>query len=160
MKSSNYSFPKLLAIGFIIVCTSIAWALLGSQFASRVGCGAEPKRQPRRGSNTDVSCRGAVEIAIDARPDGGWITGQILRSRQRVCLTTKWSERTAQGFRPGLVRGKMRPESTSSPLRGRNSEKVQYFRYSSTPTLRPQGIEDEDENEAPHEWRPRRAVTG
>jgi two-component system, OmpR family, sensor histidine kinase CreC len=30
MKNSNYSFPKLLAIGFIIVCTGIAWALLGA----------------------------------------------------------------------------------------------------------------------------------
>ena len=28
MKSSNYSFPKLLAIGFIVVCTSIGWGLL------------------------------------------------------------------------------------------------------------------------------------
>jgi hypothetical protein len=35
MKSSNYSFPKLLAIGFIIVCTSIAWALLGAALVHR-----------------------------------------------------------------------------------------------------------------------------
>jgi len=35
---------------------------------------------------------------MDAGPDGGWITGQILRSRQRVCLTLKWSERTPLGF--------------------------------------------------------------
>jgi hypothetical protein len=35
MKNSNYSFPKLLAIGFIIVCTGIAWALLGAALVHR-----------------------------------------------------------------------------------------------------------------------------
>jgi hypothetical protein len=35
MKNSNYSFPKLLAIGFIIVCTGIAWALLGVALVHR-----------------------------------------------------------------------------------------------------------------------------
>jgi len=35
MKSSNYSFPKLLVIGFIIVCTSIAWALLAAALVHR-----------------------------------------------------------------------------------------------------------------------------
>ena len=67
-------------------------------------------------------------------------------------------KQNSQGFNPGSCRRQIRPESTSSPLRGRNSEKPQYFRYSSTPTLRPQGIEDEDddedENEAPPELYP------
>jgi hypothetical protein len=37
MKSSNYSFLKLLAVGFIIVATSIAWALLGAALVFRTG---------------------------------------------------------------------------------------------------------------------------
>jgi inner membrane protein involved in colicin E2 resistance len=37
MKSSNYSFLKLLAVGFIIVCTSMAWALLGTALVFRTG---------------------------------------------------------------------------------------------------------------------------
>jgi len=37
MKSSNYSFLKLLAVGFIIVSTSIAWALLGAALVFRTG---------------------------------------------------------------------------------------------------------------------------
>jgi hypothetical protein len=49
----------------------------------------------------------------------------------------------------------MRPESTSNPAyAGCNSDRAQ---YSSTPSLRSPGFEDddEDENEAPQEWRPK-----
>jgi hypothetical protein len=74
-----------------------------------------------------------------------------------VGLAAKRRYITAQGFSPGLREREIRPESTSNPAAaGCNSEKAQ---YSSTPTLRPQGIEDEDEDEdddedeAPHEWR-------
>jgi hypothetical protein len=35
MKNSNYSFAKLLAVGFIIVCTSIAWGLLAAALVHR-----------------------------------------------------------------------------------------------------------------------------
>ena len=41
MKNSNYSFPKLLAIGFIIVCTSIGWALLGAALVYRTNQAAD-----------------------------------------------------------------------------------------------------------------------
>jgi Inner membrane protein CreD len=35
MKNLNYSFSKLLAVGFIIICTSAAWALLGTALVFR-----------------------------------------------------------------------------------------------------------------------------
>jgi hypothetical protein len=73
----------------------------------------------------------------------------------------KWLERTAQGFNPGLADQVECPESgTNLASAGCNSEQAQpTLRYSSTPTLRPPGFEDEDdyeyENEAPQEWHPK-----
>jgi inner membrane protein CreD len=37
MKNSNYSFKKLLAVGFIIICTSVGWAFLGAALVFRTG---------------------------------------------------------------------------------------------------------------------------
>jgi hypothetical protein len=67
----------------------------------------------------------------------------------------KWQNRIAEGLSPGLGPSEDRPESTSNPAHaGCNSDRAQ---YSSTPSLRSPGFEDdddEDENEAPQEWRP------
>jgi len=59
-----------------------------------------------------------------------------------VCRTTaKRLNIIAQGFSPGSVEG----------VQFRQCATLQ---YSKTPSPRSPGFEDEDENEAPHEWHP------
>jgi hypothetical protein len=79
------------------------------------------------------------------------VSGLVCQTLGNVFLTMKWSDRTAQGFSPGLVGIDGCPESgTNLADAGCNSDLAH---YSHTPSLRAAGFEDEDddenENEAP-----------
>jgi hypothetical protein len=59
----------------------------------------------------------------------------------------------AQGFSPGLVSKEKRPESIFNPGHaGRNPD---FVHHADTPLLGSNRIEDEYENDVPHEWRPK-----
>jgi hypothetical protein len=55
------------------------------------------------------------------------LPGKYLKTLGGRFLTMEWSDRNSPGFSPGYGWCTTRAESISSPLRGRNSDKAQYF---------------------------------